>query len=1277
MSLRSVAGLFAAAMIAIANPPASRHHFSISGALTAPSDRSPEEIAWDFVRQIAPEYGVSDVASVYLARQYRTDHNGITHVLFRQQFAGVDAAYSEFVVNVNASGQVLNAGGTLFPAPAPALPPAAATLAPSMRAAMRHADPEGSGEQTPIEVQSSGKTRRFARLDRKRATVDARPLWYPVDGKLVPAWRFYVDDSTGKRIAATFDSASQVLLESRDLTQFFQAPVPPRGLVFTGTSPRPNPRPGYWMTERPPFVNRSLVSFAGDPQASPAGWVEGTETEGNNAIVGRNPLGEVFLVQPTTAKSPQRDFQFPLELGPSAPNPTNYQDAAITNLFYWMNRSHDLFWHAGFNEAAGAYQKRNFGRGGVEGDPMYAYAHFGVEQTFQAALTNAFYTAQGYEDGSPAMIGMFLAVGPDGYFTDGSLDAEVMVHEYTHGVTRRLVQNLTGHHGGAMSEAWSDFFALEFTTPEGAPPGGTYAAGDYFAQRMNTGIRTRPYSTDMSVNPITFADFGRVAFLPAIHNDAGVWVQALLEMRANLIGQFGETEGRRRARLLVIDGMKLSVPSPTLVDARDAILLADRTGFRGESQSQIWEGFAKRGLGVTAYAPSNNSTRVMPSFDRPSGSAMIAFSEPSFVFGEAARVILYDPTLTGDITTVDLTSYEVGTDVQTIRLRRSGSYYTGIVPTSNNAPAVRQDGGLAVMPGSFVSAYYLDADAQGGAKQISASVPMQPNYTRITRTPSFRFANETPLPLRAGPGAITTRELPFEFPFYGRTYSAVNVLSNGLLAFSLPPVSQCSDVSALRLITGIAPMYGSIRTDGSAQPNENVYVGRPSDDSVSFRWAGETQVQPGLGSPEPVNFGVTLYRDGRIEFQYGTGNRTVTFPSPTASVCTAAPSIGISSGSGTAVSLVTEYIGRANVENANSITFEPPFGASSTPQIRIEVPNATDTYAGIVTGRILIWDNETFVPEVYVLIDGILRGRAGVNTAGMQACQAERLPNCVPYQFNYNLADLKLDPGPHSVRIVAINARGGRSEASVDFNAGEGQSRVPAVQIELPENNAEVSGNITVRGYAAAPNLRIVGIDVIVDGVNYGRAGYGQPRPEICSALGFESPNCPGVGFMFAINSAAGSIPLPNGEHLLRLRIQDETGRFTLYPETPLTIRVTNQANESPRGFMTSPSNGQRVSGTILVWGWAWDPDGRIVRADVLVDGVVRGQANYGETRPEQCASLPDVAACPNIGFWYEFNTRTLLNGPHLIGVRLLDDRGRSVVIPQDAANGSTIIVQN
>src|SRR6185295_3477750 len=55
---------------------------------------------------------------------------------------------------------------------------------------------------------------------------------------------------------------------------------------------------------------------------------------------------------------------------------------------------------------------------------------------------------------------------------------------------------------------------------------------------------------------------------PEVHADGEIWVEALWEIRANLIKQFGDPEGRKRLRHLVIDGMKLAIPAGSMVDHR-------------------------------------------------------------------------------------------------------------------------------------------------------------------------------------------------------------------------------------------------------------------------------------------------------------------------------------------------------------------------------------------------------------------------------------------------------------------------------------------------------------------------------------------------------------------------------------------------------------------------------------------------------------------------------------------------------------------------------------
>lgn len=95
------------------------------------------------------------------------------------------------------------------------------------------------------------------------------------------------------------------------------------------------------------------------------------------------------------------------------------------------------------------------------------------------------------------------------------------------------------------------------------------------------------------------------------------------------------------------------------------------------------------------------------------------------------------------------------------------------------------------------------------------------------------------------------------------------------------------------------------------------------------------------------------------------------------------------------------------------------------------------------------------------------------------------------------------------------------------------------------------------------------------------------------------------------------------------------------------------------------------------IWGWGWDPDGRVIGATLVIDGETRATIRYGDPRPEQCVDLPAVSRCPNIGFAGEIDTRQLTNGPHIVGVRLFDDRGASALVAGPNRSGVNIVVDN
>ncbi len=133
--------------------------------------------------------------------------------------------------------------------------------------------------------------------------------------------------------------------------------------------------------ESPNHGSRSLVAAPATANASPFGWhdtngsagAEFTITRGNNVHAyedrdadnqpGYAPDGGANLV-----------FDYPLNFNQV---PSGYEDAAITNLFYWNNIMHDVWYEYGFDEQSGNFQENNYGKGGTGGDYVRAEAQDG------------------------------------------------------------------------------------------------------------------------------------------------------------------------------------------------------------------------------------------------------------------------------------------------------------------------------------------------------------------------------------------------------------------------------------------------------------------------------------------------------------------------------------------------------------------------------------------------------------------------------------------------------------------------------------------------------------------------------------------------------------------------------------------------------------------------------------------------------------------------------------------------------------------------------------
>ncbi len=492
-------------------------------------------------------------------------------------------------------------------------------------------------------VQGINRSQNYVAAKGIKGAAYAALTWFPNNrNQLTLAWQVIFTSQWRSEMYLMLISVSDnTILYRRDLTADSSDAT---YRVFTDSSPTPM-LPG-WPTPnnvQPPVADRSLMTLAAlDTNASPLGWINDSnnETTGNNvdAHLDRDDDGLPDLPRPTG--NPWRVFDFGLDLGF---DPGSYSDASVVQLFYWNNWIHDVLYGQGFTEAAGNFQVDNFGRGGLAGDALQASAQDGFDLNDGKHRNNASMSTP--PDGFAPLMKMDVFDGANPA-RDGSLDAGLVIHEYTHGLSARLVGDGTGidaQQTAGMSEGWSDFFALALLAdpaqnPDAAYPFGSYISyhgfGTLFDQNYYYGIRHYPYCTDTNKNPLTFADTdpsqaGVHAGVPCspltgplnpalaaeAHNQGEVWCMMLWEMRANLVHKLGGQAGNQRALQLVTDGMRFAPPNPNFVQARDAILLADRISSNDADAPEIWAAFSKRGLGYDAVAPySYTSTGVQESY---------------------------------------------------------------------------------------------------------------------------------------------------------------------------------------------------------------------------------------------------------------------------------------------------------------------------------------------------------------------------------------------------------------------------------------------------------------------------------------------------------------------------------------------------------------------------------------------------------------------------------------------------------------------------------------
>ncbi len=386
---------------------------------------------------------------------------------------------------------------------------------------------------------------------------------------------------------------------------------------------------------------------------------------------------------------------------------------------------------------------------------------------------------------------------------DGSLDNGVIAHEYGHGLSNRLTggpsQSSCLSNAEQGGEGWSDWLALMMTIEPGDLGSNARGIGTFAQSQPTTGggIRRYPYSTNMSINPQTYAD---VATSTTVHQRGEIWCDAIWDMSWKLIDLLGfnpdpnnTTSGNNIAMRLVLEGMKLQPCNPGFLDARDAILTAEALLYGNVHRCALWQAFAGRGMGFSAVQGSSSvvgdevaAFNMPPYCLPPTQIPLAAFVSDSISIGCGGIVHFTDQSVQAfdwHWNFGDQTSSILQSPAHTFTA--PGTYLVKLVVT-NPLGADSVTHVVTVTP-TFTASITATPGAVCGGSPVSLNATASGSNNRSYQVSSIPYA-----PV-AGSGTTvslnddqmsTAKPIGFTFSFFGQNYTNFYICSNGFITFS-------------------------------------------------------------------------------------------------------------------------------------------------------------------------------------------------------------------------------------------------------------------------------------------------------------------------------------------------------------------------------------------------------------------------------------------------------------------------------------------------------------
>ncbi len=583
------------------------------GFLTAASRRKPVAVALDYVRAHADVFGLTAqaVAGLTLRRDY-VDIEGTHHLSFVQTVDGVPVFGNGLKAHVAKDGRLIQVDG----APVKHLPAALGSARLSATAARDIAVKDVAGTPAKVSKAARGPQRATGFSDGGYV----KQVWFQTATGPRLAWEtlllrdgfIHVIEASSGRVLYR-----QNIVENdvgRAFAHYPGAPVggKPRRVDLSDWLPDNSPRLDGYNAHVYSDVNDNDTA---DPteEVAPAGQgsFDYPFTDFSSTVGGTCSAAMKCSWDPKTANSWRAN---------------RAQNAVQVFDFLGTFHDHLLADPIGFTRAAGNFDA-------ADGDAVQAEADDGANTA--GGLPDATHVNNASmgtpPDGSSPRMSMYLLTPSSGDFARNAGDSsDVVYHEYTHGLSHRLVVDANGvstlhsAQAGAMGEGWSDWYAEDYLVSQGlekdTPTIGDVKLGKYW--RSGGTIRTEPLDCTVGSpadacpgtpfvgsGGYTYGDFGRISGFVEVHDGGEIWSQTLWDLRRAI--------GSEQAQSLVTRAMELSPDDPSFLDERNSILQADLVVNGGKSQKKIWKVFAHRGMGYFAAAIGGDDTEPVEDFSMP------------------------------------------------------------------------------------------------------------------------------------------------------------------------------------------------------------------------------------------------------------------------------------------------------------------------------------------------------------------------------------------------------------------------------------------------------------------------------------------------------------------------------------------------------------------------------------------------------------------------------------------------------------------------------------